>query len=99
MKYALLFITLSAASACCGGGKNSSPDTQHLVCTDPNGNVVVDTWDLKDDPLQFDTHWKWYDKDGNEYEISAPPALCFYRQGEKKPGEPKPHPPAEDPNQ
>jgi len=70
--FALIFVC-----CCC-----ELPDRElHLRCTDGDGNVVIDTYDLRSAPTQYETAWRWQNKDGSEYtEISVPPHKCIYKE-------------------
>jgi len=68
-------LVLLFACSCCEAVERD----HHLRCTDDDGNVVIDTHDLRSAPMQNETAWRWKNADGSEYtEISVPPHKCVY---------------------
>jgi hypothetical protein len=72
MRHTTLFAAILACT-CCGERH------RHLVCADGDGNVVVDTRDLKAPPEHYPTAWGWWTKRNESYHmISVPPHVCTY---------------------
>lgn len=73
MKRTILFLCVGLLGGC------SDKYDRHLVCKDNYNVVVVDTTDLYQGPIQYETAWSWTtSSDGTYHEISVPPHLCTY---------------------
>ena len=54
---------------------------RHLRCTDADGNVVVDSTDVRRAPRQEGSSWAWENREGDaSFEVGVPPYLCVYKR-------------------